>query len=163
HRIPSGDRTLIEHWNGTAWKIVKSPNPGPVDDYLFDVAVTSASNAWAVGVHSDGVRHRTLILRWNGSVWKVSKTPNVGTGDNELREVTAASAKAAWAVGDVYDGATYQPVVLHWGGAGWKVQPAAAPGTGAVLFAADATASTDVWAVGYYVDTVDRALALHCC
>jgi hypothetical protein len=104
-----------------------------------------------------------LILRWNGTRWKVAKTPNVGTGDTEVLGVTASSAKDAWAVGDSYDGATYAPVIVHWNGAGWKLQPTARPGTGGVLYGVDAAGAANVWAVGYYVDTVDRAFALHCC
>ena len=42
--------TLILHWNGTAWKVVKSPN-AVTDSFndLFDVDATSANNVWAVG------------------------------------------------------------------------------------------------------------------
>ena len=40
--------SVILHWNGTAWALVPSPNPGP-ETGLFAVAASSASNAWAVG------------------------------------------------------------------------------------------------------------------
>jgi hypothetical protein len=43
--------TLVEHWNGTAWTQVPSPNPSG-DNELDGVAATSASNAWAVGFYS---------------------------------------------------------------------------------------------------------------
>lgn len=42
------DQTLIEHWNGTKWAQVPSPNPDG-DSSLAGVAATSSSNAWAVG------------------------------------------------------------------------------------------------------------------
>jgi hypothetical protein len=42
-------RTLIEHWNGSSWTIVASPNIGTVQDQLVAVAATSSTNAWAVG------------------------------------------------------------------------------------------------------------------
>jgi hypothetical protein len=40
--------SLILHWNGTKWAQVASPNPGP-SNFLYAVAASSASNAWAVG------------------------------------------------------------------------------------------------------------------
>ena len=43
----SSPKTLVVHWNGTAWKQV--PSPAPADSSLSGVAATSASNAWAVG------------------------------------------------------------------------------------------------------------------
>ena len=44
------DQTLIERWNGSAWKQVPSPDPGgsAVFNILSGVAATSSSNAWAV-------------------------------------------------------------------------------------------------------------------
>ena len=58
-------RTLIERWNGTAWKQVPSPTPGQFSQ-LVGVAATSASNAWAVG--SD--LGTTIVQHWNGTIWK---------------------------------------------------------------------------------------------
>ena len=43
------DHTLIEHWNGTSWSVVKSPSPGSGSDSLSGVAAISANNVWAVG------------------------------------------------------------------------------------------------------------------
>jgi len=45
-------RTLIEHWNGRRWRIVRSPNPSPADDELDGIAGSSASDIWAVGQFS---------------------------------------------------------------------------------------------------------------
>lgn len=44
-------QTLVLHWNGTAWKLVPSPNPGGPDhaNLLYGVRASSASNIWAVG------------------------------------------------------------------------------------------------------------------
>src|SRR6266576_2568662 len=43
--------TLIEHWNGTQWRVVKSPNPGPSLNILNGVAADPGSGqTWAVGV-----------------------------------------------------------------------------------------------------------------
>jgi hypothetical protein len=47
----TAERTLIEHWNGKAWKVIQSPNRGgPADNnQLYGVTATCATDAWAVG------------------------------------------------------------------------------------------------------------------
>ena len=60
--------TVIEHWNGHAWKQVPSPNPpSGYLNQLFGVAPTSRHNAWAVGTTDYA---STLIVRWNGHAWR---------------------------------------------------------------------------------------------
>ena len=53
------DRTLIEHWNGSTWSVVASPNVGGNDNLLNGVA--AAGDVWAVG--SSDVFAHTLALR----------------------------------------------------------------------------------------------------
>jgi hypothetical protein len=58
--LPNGDavqRTLTEHWNGTAWSVVPSPNDTNTDNSLTAV-VRLDSTVWAVG--GDG---NELVLR----------------------------------------------------------------------------------------------------
>jgi len=93
-----GYKTLIEHWNGTAWSIVPSPNAGKYSS-LNSVAALSASDAWAVGYYDTGTRDKTLIERWNGTSWNVITSPNPGAGNNELTGIAVASSNDDWAVG----------------------------------------------------------------
>src|SRR5262245_4591058 len=44
--------SLAEHWNGTAWKVVPTPNPGTSLNRLNAVSAFSASDVWALG-HAD--------------------------------------------------------------------------------------------------------------
>ena len=61
-------KSLILHWNGRAWHRVASPAPaGAFSVGLFEVAATSARNAWAVGQIN---LRKSLILHWNGTAWK---------------------------------------------------------------------------------------------
>lgn len=54
--------TLTEHWNGTGWNIVASPNfSGSTTNELFGMARDLTGAAWAVGNYFDGFRYRTLI------------------------------------------------------------------------------------------------------
>jgi hypothetical protein len=56
-------RVLIEHWNGTTWQQVPSPDNAGTSS-LYGVAATSATNPWAVGQTSTG---KILVLRCNGA------------------------------------------------------------------------------------------------
>jgi hypothetical protein len=57
------DRTLTEHWNGSAWSVVPSPNVGANDNLLNGVSATTG-DVWTVG--SSEVFDHTLALRETG-------------------------------------------------------------------------------------------------
>jgi hypothetical protein len=55
--------TLIVHWNGTAWSVVSSPNPGLLDNLLVGVTrVPGTTQLWAVGnyLQSNTASSKTL-------------------------------------------------------------------------------------------------------
>jgi hypothetical protein len=61
--------TLIEHWDGSAWSAVASPNPSdgtPPFNELYGVAAVSSSDAWAVGEYTttNNEQHLGLIERY---------------------------------------------------------------------------------------------------
>ncbi|MDA8320156.1 MAG: hypothetical protein M0030_10185 [Actinomycetota bacterium] len=141
-------KTLILHWNGTAWKIVASPTPAG-GAMLTGVAAISAGDAWAVG-YNPTVGSHALILRWTGKVWRTSSTPAA----EFLTSVTIASKTSVWVTGTTTHG---KPLLLHWGGAMWRSVrvPTTADGD---LWGVTALSATNVWAVG---DTLGRPLILH--
>jgi hypothetical protein len=148
------DSTLIEYWNGAAWKRQPSPNLGTDYDFLNGVAATSSTNAWGVGCYSNGGADQTLIEHWDGSTWQVQPSPNPrgSTSDTCLTGVAASSSTNAWAVG-YYDNPGLETLILHWDGTAWTVQPSPNRGGGGALnqlFGVAATSSTNAWAVGYY-------------
>ena len=60
-------QTLVEHWNGSAWSVVPSPNVGgSYDNALYGVAAVSANDVWAVGHDGDPITGQTLVEHWNG-------------------------------------------------------------------------------------------------
>jgi hypothetical protein len=147
-------RTLIEHWNGHAWKQVPSPNPGRGSNYLGAVDAVSASSIWAVGEYSSqhgGVApDKTMLLHWNGHTWKQVPSPSPGSQLDEASGVDAVSASSAWVVGD-YAGSNFRDksLILHWDGHAWKQAPSPNPGTMSdVLVGVDATSGSTAWAVG---------------
>ena len=65
-------RTLVERWDGSAWSIVGSPNPGNVGmSSLAAVDCPDARTCIAVGSGRG-----TLVERWNGSGWSMMTSPN---------------------------------------------------------------------------------------
>src|SRR2546423_14369290 len=40
---------LIEHWNGSQWSVVRSPNPSAFVNKINAIAAVSANDVWAVG------------------------------------------------------------------------------------------------------------------
>jgi hypothetical protein len=152
----TADQTLAEHWNGTQWSVVSSPNPGGDgnNNDLSGVAAVSASDVWAVGHYNNGTADQTLAEHWNGTQWSVVPSPNPGTGDTYLYGVAAISSSDVWAVGNQATGSLTE----HWDGAAWSIVPSP-PG---ILFAVAAVSSSDVWAVGDYNNgTADQTLAEH--
>jgi len=142
-------KTIILHWNGTAWTPVASPTLAGGSS-LYAVAATSASNAWAVG-GSNTPPGKTQILHWNGSTWKqvASPTPKAG---GTLFGVTAVSADDAWAVGcagNCFQGfGGIKTLILHWNGVAWKQVPSPSPGNGSALSSVTAASANSAWAVG---------------
>jgi hypothetical protein len=56
--------TLTEHWDGTSWKIINSPNPGNFKNALFGVSTLSDGTVAAVGFQEDqGFNAVPLILQ----------------------------------------------------------------------------------------------------
>lgn len=150
------DTTLVEHWDGSSWKQVPSPNPGGTGDSHFNaVSAVSARDVWAVGSFNtdpqDNGPHMSLTEHWNGSSWKVIQSPNPTFEGDELTGVAATSPKNAWATGHFFAGSRSLRLVEHWNGTKWKTTPikiSAAPGL--ELESADiaALSRSDAWAVG---------------
>jgi hypothetical protein len=63
-------QAFLLRWTGSAWKQTPAP---PDHATILGLAVTSATNAWAVGTTpTTSGTSKTLILHWNGSKWSPS-------------------------------------------------------------------------------------------
>jgi hypothetical protein len=143
-----GDRTLIEHWDGSAWSVVPSPSPGASDD-LYDL-MSSGSNGslWAVGSTQPtyGGENAPLVEEWNGSRWKVVPAQDP-PGGASLYGGAAVSANDAWVVGEA-SGAGDQSLAEHWDGTSWSIVPTPGGDPDSSLDEVAAVTTSDVWAVG---------------
>jgi hypothetical protein len=153
----SGANTLIEHWDGTAWTRAPSPNPGS-ESYLFGVAATSPTNAWAVGDYTTGGPGGfTVIEHWDGTAWTRVPSPSPGPSSG-LSAVAATSPTNAWAVGASSD----RTLIEHWDGTAWTRVPSPSPGSSSALTSVAATSPTDAWAVGNsYTSTGTKSVIEH--
>jgi hypothetical protein len=148
-------RTLIEHWSGSSWQVVKSPNVGRNSNELHSVAVISADNIWAVGRHYNSNGSQALIEHWNGSSWQIVKSPNPGSKVYELNAVAVVSADNIWAVGTYYKaGVANKTLIEQWNGSSWQVVKS--PNVGSnynELNAVSVVSANNIWAVGDYENT----------
>lgn len=144
---PTYVQALIEHWDGSSWNIIPSPNVnGSSWNSLTSVAVVSANDIWAVGYYM-GTNWRTLTLHWDGSTWSVVPSPNIGPYGNYLYSVSARAANDVWAVGSTNNGGN--TLILHWDGTSWSVVPSPnIPDWTNQLQSVTTVAADDVWAVG---------------
>jgi S-layer homology domain len=155
------EQTLIEHWNGSGWSIIASPNAGTDSNSLSAIAAVAANDIWAVGAADLYSTWQPLIEHWNGSSWSIVAGPSIGT-NGRLDGVAAIAADDVWAVG-AYTGDTYSRTLIeHWNGSTWSVVPSPNGGPrGNVLRGVAVAGPSDVWAVGYYYDWGWWPLLLH--
>jgi hypothetical protein len=142
--------TLTEHWNGTQWSIVTSPNITSGDNTLLGVATISTKDVWAVGYSFNYATYQTIIMHWNGFQWKVVSSPNPSTASNILYAVTAISTNNVWAVGDYSSPSTgNNTLVEHWNGSQWSVVPSPNSAIGNDMpNGITALSATNIWAAG---------------
>jgi hypothetical protein len=142
--------TLAEHWNGTRWTIVPTPNVGPYTNRINALVAVARNAAWATGDYYDGTAFRTLSERWNGSTWSLVPSPSVGTLTNGLGAIAALSATDILVGGVAFRGSSGgNPLFERWNGAAWSVVPGAVVGGSGQLDTATARSASDIWAVGY--------------
>ncbi|MGC9950879.1 MAG: hypothetical protein ABSF64_31320 [Bryobacteraceae bacterium] len=97
--------TLIEHYDGSGWSVVPSPNAGQnQSNDLLGITAVSPTDIWAFGsyfANSDGSQ-KTLLLHWDGTTWSTAPSPNPTKGDL-LSDLLFAGVEASpgnvWIVG----------------------------------------------------------------
>ena len=157
--------TNIEHWNGSRWSQVPSPDPatslGSLSATLQDVSFDRASDGWAVGLTSVGNGNSTIpmVAHWNGSRWSLSpvldpvNTYTTGNGQTLMasalpQAVAAISPSDVWLAGISQANVTQAGSFMeHWNGSTWSL--VSIPDSGSVsLYGMHAISATDIWAVG---------------
>jgi hypothetical protein len=108
----SATRTLIEHFDGTSWSVVPSPNVGPNSDFqsnqLLGLTANSPDDIWAFGsfLSTDGMQTMTLVLHWDGTTWTIVPSPDPTKGflDDLLFAGVVPSPGNVWIFGTAEEG-----------------------------------------------------------
>jgi hypothetical protein len=156
-----GASTVIEHWDGSGWSVVPSPNPvSNARNRLSGVVALSPSNAYAVGTATTGyVASRpgsplasnpagAILLHWNGTAWKAIDM--AGLGGNQIRAISASGLRDVWLAGAFDVGTDHVELAAHGHGATWSPTTTVRMGTGGVPLGIASRTAGDVWLVGAY-------------
>lgn len=134
--------TVIQHFDGTTWRIMPSPATGHFYDPLIGIACVTATSCFAVGQSYIGEfgPYLGLIEHWNGTEWTATQTatPELLTG------IACASTTDCGAVGG--------QAAYHWDGATWVSEAFPSPegSSGWGLSAVDCPARSTCFGVGAY-------------
>jgi alpha-tubulin suppressor-like RCC1 family protein len=158
------EQTLIEHWNGAAWSIVPSPDPGGTgsgsDNELTAIGGVGPDDLWAVGSFDIGGEFNALLFEhWNGTAWSFVAPPDE-SGEEFATGVTAISSNDVWVVGDV--GFNQATVSANWNGTSWtEVTTPTLQTTDSTNFLTGVSAdgADNVWASGYEGNVNDANFA----
>jgi hypothetical protein len=98
----NNQKTLIEHFDGKRWRMVKSPNTRDLSNPLYGITAVSPKSIWAVGQHYQGDGGKTLVLHFDGSKWSINSSPSQGKGSDGtiLFGATSLPSGHVWLGGD---------------------------------------------------------------
>jgi hypothetical protein len=149
-------RTLAEHWDGSAWTVVPTPDPGATGDHLYAIQAVSPENVWAAGQQLGGDSpDRGLVEHWDGQKWSVVPVPTPASASLVMLDGIAATASQVWVAGeaDSPEGGG-QPLVEGYQNGTWTIAklPATPDGANWTNLWGIAIGGGSVWAVGTYVD-----------
>jgi hypothetical protein len=96
----TSEQTLVERWNGSAWRLQASPNRQRYSA-LLAVSCATAADCTAVG---------SLIMRWNGAQWRITRPAS------PFDSVSCTMPDSCVAVGTTSRGV---PVYGYWDGRTW--------------------------------------------
>jgi len=171
-----GPSALIEHWNGTSWSDITSPEPaGTLGAQLSAVSCPTAGNCTAVGTTDAFDGQHTLVERSVADAWSIVASPNVaGQDSNLLSGVSCATPNDCTAIGisqNATSGVTLvggselgNVLTEHWNGNRWTVlpNPTVPDATNVVLNGVSSPPDHSCIAVGFLIQPgtgIEQALA----
>jgi len=161
--------TLAEHWNGSTWTVVPTPDPGSSGNHLYAVDAVSPDDVWAAGQQLGAqFPDNGLVEHWDGHSWSVVPVPAATTAAVMLDGIAATAdvpsrgglggssplADTVYVAGEA-DSASQggRPLIETYQDGAWQTAslPAAAGSLWTNLWGITVAAGT-AWAVGTYVD-----------
>jgi hypothetical protein len=149
--------SVIEAWDGTAWKLVPAPKLDAQRDILYSATAVNDHDVWAAGIQQDWAgKFGTLIEHFDGVRWSAVAAPNPGAFGNQLFGIAADGKDSVYAVGQRDDAGSDTPLVLHWDGTCWH--EVRVPGVNAAFLQGVSVKDGEVWAVGQTDDSKHQAV-----
>jgi hypothetical protein len=156
--------TLIEHWDGTAWRVAASPRIASSSSRLLAVAAVSPDDIWAVGESDHPISHyrgsgvwptrvNALTEHWDGTSWTVVPSPSAMSSVGDEADLTARAGFDGVAVSpsdDVVAQAGLRGQVWRLSGGEWNLVVNGSSPRPRLLFPGGVTviADDDAWIVG---------------
>jgi len=126
------------------------------------LAALSLQTSDAHAAPSSGQGSHQQVNSASCGTWKVVPSPN-GNGSSGLNTMAVVSAHAIWAVGNVANPVTHVRTTLieFWNGTAWHIvsNPNPSP-TYNNFYSITAVSPNDVWAIGFYANSVGTAQTL---
>jgi hypothetical protein len=148
--------TLAEHWDGSAWTAIPTPDPGSSGNHLYAVDAIGPDNVWAAGMQLSGDSpDQGLVEHWDGTDWSVVTLPAPASADLVMLTGISAADGQVWVAGeaDSPEGGG-QPFVAGYQDGRWTIPqlPTVPDGANWTNLWGIKAAGGSVWAVGTYVD-----------
>jgi hypothetical protein len=148
--------TLAEHWDGSSWTVVPTPDPGSTGNHLYAVDAVSPDNVWAAGMQLSGDSpDQGLVEHWDGKHWSVVPLPAPASADLVMLDGITANASQVWVAGeaDSPEGGG-QPLVEGYQNGKWTIPtlPTVPDGANWTNLWGIQLSGGSVWAAGSYVD-----------
>jgi len=160
-------RTLAEHWDGSSWTRVPTPNMGGKSTSFGGIVAVASDDVWASGSYAvSDARSTALLAHWDGEAWSLIP-PNSGAYASSANGMAGRSNNDLWTVGNATDqpGEDARTLVLHSTGTAWSPVPSENVGDlENTLIGAAQSPDGDVWAVGFHQEPgVNKTLVEHFC
>jgi hypothetical protein len=148
----ASETTLVESWNGTAWKIIASPGVPGRQTALFGVDCMSAGDCTAGGAiydDSSGFTATPLVETERNGSWQVTPIPHPAGSYDQLGGVACISAARCTAVGSTESFIGIRTLVESGNAGTWSIVPSPdAPGPLSALGGISCSSATRCMAVG---------------
>ena len=128
----SGDRALVERWNGVQWSIVPTPTPAPQAPQVFEsVSCTGAAFCMAVGLteSTPSGDSAPLFEQWNGTSWSSPLAPPANADNSQMLGVSCWGPSFCMGDGYTQGSSGAQDVIDQWNGTSWSADPVPPPHT----------------------------------
>lgn len=151
----SGGASVVQHWDGKAWRAVERPTPAPGwQSFVSDIAVFGGNSVWLTGFdfQESTSSYEYRLEKWDGKAWQqVALPPGPGGKAPTPWAVVGTGPDDITVSAEVTEGKKATPLLYHWDGRVWTVQEVPVPSdypTGWIANRIAADPKGGVYAVG---------------